>query len=89
MQPSQFASSTMKLGFPARPQITWSLGICSDIEDSRHHGAAAATCTCLSVHTIVEHPNQEGDTLLIGVALIGLTAESVYGGHIQSIITDH
>ena len=35
MQPSQFASSTMKLEFPARPQITWSLGICSDIEDSR------------------------------------------------------
>ena len=35
MQPSQFASSTMKLGFPARPHITWSLGICCDIEDSR------------------------------------------------------
>ena len=50
---------------------------------------AAATCTCLSVHTIVEHPNQEGDTLLNLVALIGLTAESVHGRDIQSIITDH
>ena len=55
----------------------------------KHHGAAAATCTCLSVHTIVEQPNQEGDTLLNLVALIGLPAESVYGGDIQSIITDH
>ena len=25
--------STMKLGFPARPQITWSLSVCSDTED--------------------------------------------------------
>ena len=55
----------------------------------KHHGAAAAICTCLSVHTIVEHPNQEGDTLQNLVALIGLTAESVYGGDIQSILTDH
>ena len=35
------------------------------------------------------HPNQEGDTLLKLVALIGLWAESVYGGDIRSIITDH
>jgi len=37
----------------------------------------------------VEHPNQEGDTLLNLVALIGVTAERVYGGDIQSIIADH
>ena len=40
------------------------------------------------VHRIVEHPNQEGDTCIC-TRTCGLMAESVYGGDIHSIDTDH
>ena len=40
------------------------------------------------VHTTVEHPNQEGDACN-SVRSSGLMAESVYGGDIQSIDTNH
>ena len=39
------------------------------------------------VHSIVEHPNQEGDTYCCA-RTTKLMTESVYGGDIQSIITD-
>ena len=37
---------------------------------------------------IVEHPNQEGNTNCCA-RTTELVAESVYGGDIQSIVTDH
>ena len=40
------------------------------------------------VHSIVEHPNQEGDTFCCARTTKPM-AESVYGGDIQSIVTDH
>ena len=46
------------------------------------------TLYLLVVHRIVEHPNQEGDTSICE-GTSGLMVESVYGGDIQSIDTDH
>ena len=46
------------------------------------------TLVHMAVHSIVEHPNQEGDTLCCA-RTTKLMAESVYGGDIQSIVTDH
>ena len=46
------------------------------------------TLYLLVVHRVVEHPNQEGDTCICE-RTSGLMAESVYGGDIQSISTDH
>ena len=40
------------------------------------------------VHSIVEHPNQEGDTYC-RARTSGLMAERVHGRDIQSIVTDH
>ena len=40
----------------------------------------------LTVHYVVEHPNQEGDTCVDGLrSTAGLMAGIVYGGDIQSI----
>ena len=46
------------------------------------------TPICVVVHSIVEHPNQKGDTFYCA-RTTELMAQSVYGGHIQSIVTDH
>ena len=45
-------------------------------------------CIHAIVHTIVDHPNQEGD-ICNRDRTSGLMAESVYGGDIQLIDTDH
>ena len=42
----------------------------------------------LAVRSIAEHPNQEGDTYCFA-RTTELMGESVYGGDIHSIVTDH
>ena len=50
--------------------------------------AISENCTYPLVNGLVEHTNQEGDTCNYA-RTFGLMAESVYGGDIQSIDTDH
>ena len=42
----------------------------------------------MAVHSIVEHPNQDRNTFCCA-RTTELMSESVYGGNIQSIVTDH
>ena len=63
-------------------------GVTTQIHSTANTVSSLCTIVFTTVHRILEHPNQEGNTCDYA-RTTRLMAESVYGVDIQSIVTDH